>query len=605
MKIFGLTLFITIFFSSFSNAQFIVNLTVNSSSDTVKTCINQNITFVASATYNGSVITGVNYLWDFDDTEKISDIDLVTVQHSFNRRKGFRVRVIAEYNGESTYDILPVEIGLIADFSETKTDISDTLTGICPGEEFTLMASAKKSSWEGSFLNNFVELFPYELENPYTYSSPIDHKEFQFTDVLNSATDIESIGLKIEHENLSNLQIKLVCPNQSEIILKDFGGEAKYMGEPVLDDNGIEGTPYWYYWTNTPEFSTMNNESANYETLPTGNYLSENDFSNLVGCPLNGEWTIEVTDNVATDNGFIWEWSLDFVESILPENFTYQNNYLISSGTWSGFGVNGTNSSDGTAKVESPMIPGVYPYTYLINDNFGCFTSTNISANVERANFSVKKDGTAFTGIEMTSEIGDKLSFEDSTSWAAETMWDFGDDSEYQTTKNIEAYYYFDKGYYRTLMKATSAKGCVDYDTAYIVIAAIDSVTMFTDKNFIITPNGDGTNDFFTVFDGDSEYPGGKSLDSLTFTHKNSIDKDAANISEIKGRIFNRYGNTVCEWNTIEDALYGWDGTLNNNNSRYVADGLYFYVVVIRIKKDEKERVESYKGAIYVLKNNR
>lgn len=599
MKKLSLTILISILLHSFSNAQFEVNLSSNLGDDTLKICINDKVTFYSSATLASVPVTGVTYKWDFDD--KSTDTG-DTVQHTFSQRKGYRVRVIAIYNNDTAYKIIPVEVGLIADFSETKTDIENEEGGICPGEEFTLEGKAANAAWEGEFVTNHVEPFIYQIEFPSIFKAPIDHKEFQYSDILNSGSEIKSIGVKIEHENLSNIQIKIVCPNQAEVILKDFGGEAKYLGEPILDDAGDEGEPYWYYWTNSPEYSTINNESANYDTLPSGNYLSEELFDKLIGCPLNGDWNIMITDNVADDNGFIWEWSLLFEDEILPDTFRYENNYPIAEGTWSGEGVGATNQQTGNCVLESPLIAGGYMYEYIIDDNFGCPSSKVLSVEVERASFTLKKDGTSVEKLKVSSEIGDELAFEDSTSWTTEILWDFGDNTENRTEEKIDPYFYIEEGLYQVLMKATSAKGCVDYDTALIDILSLDSVQMFTDKNFIITPNGDGVNDFFTVFDGDGTYTGGDHIDSLIFSNDFSADKDAANILEFKGRIFNRYGQVVCEWNSVEEALHGWDGTNRNNGNIYVADGTYYYVVIIRLKYEEK-KLEPYKGAVYVLKN--
>lgn len=604
MKLIKLIILFSIVFIQSTKAQFEVNLSSNLGNDTVKTCISTKVTFYASSTDGGLPVTGVTYSWDFDDGTQLSEIDLDTVEHIFINRKGFRVRVIAEYNGSTAYKILPVEIGLTANFLETKSDVPEGI-GVCPGEEFNLFGIAKDTSWTGEFITNYVELFAYEIEFPYVYSAPIDHKEFQYNDLLSDGEMIESIGLKIEHENLSNLQIKIVCPNETEVILKDFGGYAKYLGEPVLDDDGVTGIPYWYFWTNSPEFSTINSESMNYETLPSGNYLSDNNLDGLIGCPMNGIWNVVVTDNVSPDNGFITESSLIFDEAILPDTFQYSNNYPLSTCSWNGVGSYSTNTTNGTSLVESSEIPGIYTYTFRIKDNFGCESSTSLSVEVEKAIFGMTAEEAEADGNEIAAYIGDKLSFKDSTSWAIETRWDFGDASDNKFDKNV-IHYYLDEGNYRVIMKATSAKGCVDYDTAFIEMNPLDTVEMFTDKNYIFTPNGDGINDYFSVFDGDTEYQGGNEIDSVKFTYDNSVDKDAANIAKLTGRIYNRYGQVVCEWNSVEEALNGWDGTNRDNGNIYVADGLYFYVVLVELKykneSKEFERIKKYKGMLYVVK---
>ena len=51
--------------------------------------------------------------------------------------------------------------------------------------------------------------------------------------------------------------------------------------------------------------------ASNREEL-SGFYVPASDFTELVGCPLNGEWKIEVRDSVAVDNGWLFNWSIDF-----------------------------------------------------------------------------------------------------------------------------------------------------------------------------------------------------------------------------------------------------------------------------------------------------
>ena len=46
--------------------------------------------------------------------------------------------------------------------------------------------------------------------------------------------------------------------------------------------------------------------------MPPGDYQSAENWSNLIGAPLNGEWTLSVTDLWGSDNGYIFEWSITF-----------------------------------------------------------------------------------------------------------------------------------------------------------------------------------------------------------------------------------------------------------------------------------------------------
>ena len=42
--------------------------------------------------------------------------------------------------------------------------------------------------------------------------------------------------------------------------------------------------------------------------VPPGSYMPMGDFADFVGCPVNGEWTLQVVDNWGADNGYIFNW---------------------------------------------------------------------------------------------------------------------------------------------------------------------------------------------------------------------------------------------------------------------------------------------------------
>ncbi|MEZ4799555.1 MAG: hypothetical protein R2809_07260 [Flavobacteriales bacterium] len=54
------------------------------------------------------------------------------------------------------------------------------------------------------------------------------------------------------------------------------------------------GVGYDYWWSPTATNGTWADNSGG--TLPSGTYESFGDLSDLVGCPLNGAWAIEVCD---------------------------------------------------------------------------------------------------------------------------------------------------------------------------------------------------------------------------------------------------------------------------------------------------------------------
>jgi hypothetical protein len=131
----------------------------------------------------------------------------------------------------------------------------------------------------------------------------------------------------MEHSWLRDLQIEMICPSGTVIVLQQFlgqtGGEI-YMGEPNDNDgfDPIPGVGYEYCWTPTatnPPMLDWANANPLAGTLPAGDYQASSGFGALVGCDLNGLWRIRATDDWGIDNGFIFEWSLEFNSEIITD----------------------------------------------------------------------------------------------------------------------------------------------------------------------------------------------------------------------------------------------------------------------------------------------
>ena len=59
--------------------------------------------------------------------------------------------------------------------------------------------------------------------------------------------------------------------------------------------------------------------SAGNSIDPSVTYEPETSFANFAGCPINGQWTIIVQDNLGTDDGWIFEWGL-FILTNFPRH---------------------------------------------------------------------------------------------------------------------------------------------------------------------------------------------------------------------------------------------------------------------------------------------
>ncbi|MCH8317405.1 MAG: choice-of-anchor L domain-containing protein, partial [Bacteroidetes bacterium] len=177
--------------------------------------------------------------------------------------------------------------------------------------------------------------------NGNVYTTSINITAFDPSALLTDISMLQSICISMEHSFIGELEIKLIAPDSTEIILKQQpGGSNANFGEPVAlgptDGNNPDTTAgicYEYCFTINPTYGTMVSEVGNYtytytdvtgrvlsdKYLPSGSYQSYQPLSGLIGVPLNGDWTIWVMDNNPNDNGYICSWSISLT-SDLPDS---------------------------------------------------------------------------------------------------------------------------------------------------------------------------------------------------------------------------------------------------------------------------------------------
>ncbi len=214
-----------------------------------------------------------------------------------------------------------------------------------------------------------------------SYQTEVVITAFAPNQTLDDIDNLLGICLNMEHSYLGDLNITITCPDGTTVTLKSFpGGGGTYLGEPIDIDSDLEpGVGYDYCWSPSPEYADMVTESANYTTLPSGDYTSEQTLSDLVGCPLNGTWTITVQDNLASDNGYIFYWGLALDPSISPfyEIFTPT---IVDMG-WDPNTTIIEELSDDSVTILGTLENPV-EYTFSITDDFGCTYDTTISLDV-------------------------------------------------------------------------------------------------------------------------------------------------------------------------------------------------------------------------------
>ncbi len=516
------------------HSQFSVSITANNGS----ACIDSSIQFIAQAINDGDTISGVTFRWSFGDGSiSKSGVDLDTITHKFKKGQGYIIRVDAEKETLSDYDLKQFNIALKPNFEGTKSDREEP---ICLGQQIFLTGKIKDTAWQYTDLYERIENEAIVISESKAFSSLFDYRSFKKTEVITDGSEIDTVGIMLEHTDISHLKIELIAPNGVSLLLKDFGGSAgKDFGQPNTSEPGKPGIAYYYYWTNNPQFGQMNMTNPTGDALQQGTYEPEQAFSTLTNCPLNGEWTIKLTDNNTASSGFAFATKLVIKGEHFFDSWAYQNSYSFPE--WVGSGVSSTSEIGLATAI--PNAHGNHRYTYKVTDNFGCPSDTSIINNVEAATFVTTPDSAAgpFDLI---------VKFENTTSWAELYEWDFGDRSEISFEESPE-HVYTKHGEYIAFMKVKTEDGCMD-TTSIIVKVTIPKSSLDEIPN-AFSPNDDGKNDIFKLQKGTA-------------------------IRELNAYIYSRWGKKVAEWHSIEDAVErGWDGRVKGGGR--AAPGVYYYII--------------------------
>jgi gliding motility-associated-like protein len=359
-----------------------------------------------------------NFIWSFNNNNNISTVLGQNPTISFEEEGGIilGLRIVDQYGCESTNAIEKrIQVSPKPTFQGTFTSEEE----ICLTEQAFLQGVTVGDSGPsvpGEPLTHTHETEPLELGlagetflpdgNGVSYETSLFFDQFAPGATLQNAEQLLSVCLNMEHSYLGDLEIKLVCPNEQEVILKAFpGGGARVLGEPVFPDdaNPVPGVGYDYCFSNEPTFALMITEPTTYTvagvngglrqgipeaTYPENSYTSVQPLSNLEGCPLNGAWTIVVTDNLGADNGFIFSWGITLAQELLPIPFVFTANEVARG--WLPHSINDPDIVEYDAFNETmlvqPTTAGEHEYIYRYINDFGktgCVFDTTVVVNVK------------------------------------------------------------------------------------------------------------------------------------------------------------------------------------------------------------------------------
>lgn len=373
---------------------------------------NANVQFNLTTSYpeNGTIYnqadTSSYFHWFWGDGKDTIRKNLTNVSHTYAQEGGYNIRlIITDSNG--CVNRLPIT-------AKVRTGIKPIFkisapANLCVGDSVKLTPNAF-ATFNGGYVTPLTGSFlslPISGDSLFmpdgsgvTYFSNIFISQFAQGQTLTNINDLKGIFMNMEHSYLGDLNISITAPNGVTVNLKSYpGGSSCFLGEPVDEPQAtpltsplyaIAGKGYTYWFNSTPTYGTMVAESNNFnysfvdnsgvaqnnkKYLPSGSYTSSASLNALVGTPLNGTWTLQVRDNLPADNGFLFNWKLDFNPALFPNVETY--NVPIISQNWT-TPANGLVNVTGTIANIQPDMAGNLSYFYRVVDTFGCVFDTTI-----------------------------------------------------------------------------------------------------------------------------------------------------------------------------------------------------------------------------------
>lgn len=364
----------------------------------IKICKGVTVTFNGTATFSGSG-TGATYAWHFNDGTVMNGL---TVSRNFPNEGVYVVDLIVTDNqncsNKNCDSRRVIQVSTTPHFNATI--FPDT---VCMNKLAQIIGVVTPVEGKYNCAPPVADTTFLPDGSGVSYSTSINVTCFTACDTVKSPADIESICLTMEHSYLGDLDWKIICPNNQETVLKSFasGGSGTILGNPVATDLPVDGSnsllpgigfPYCFSPTSTNGFiySPANWTNVSPYTDPVGNvstnnggsifqanagtYQADGNWNNLIGCPLNGNWTIKVTDHLNADNGYIFNWSIDFNPNLGAYSFfpTYPiQNWVPNPDIVS-------TANGGSIINIIPKTGGTHCYTFQVKDAFNCAYDTTI-----------------------------------------------------------------------------------------------------------------------------------------------------------------------------------------------------------------------------------
>jgi len=358
--------------------------------DSIRVCIGDVVNFQNSGSHAQPGFTIADYSWDFMDGTTAAGQN---VGHAFDEPGQYRVQLfVTDDNGCSNANLIDLQV-LVATVPNFINFPGDTT--LCLGESLSFTATPElyEVLWDGFPGVEYIDdgCLPDTLLG---VSQDVELLQTGFAAglIIDELSDLQSICVDLEHSFMGDLVIIVECPNGQTEILHQQGGGGTQIGVPNQLDNvdcsdpTTQGTPFTYCFTATATETWVEwvDNSGFGGTIPAGDYEPIEPLNNLLGCPVNGVWTLTVIDNWAADDGTLFGFGINLDPDLYPdiETFEPQIGHGADSSYWNAPAPYATISADGDIISINPTAPGTFTYTYTVIDDFGCSNDTSVTVTV-------------------------------------------------------------------------------------------------------------------------------------------------------------------------------------------------------------------------------
>ena len=389
----------------------------------VDVCFGDSIEFVAqpyfpyepggdsAALSGGGYMQSTNYTVTWELSDGSPPINTNSFLFTPSSRNGYLLTLkIEDSFGQFYYSICKIRVSSIPIFSSCGT----TQSPICLGRLSELYGGVTGSDTVG--VDPVISNFPiggvfgsltYLPDGSGTnYTTDISISGFIPGATIQNPNDIEKMCVKMEHSYLGDLEMKLTCPSGQSVNIFNsstspgglfpggFAGSNTFLGGAFDNNTGNVGVCEQYCFSNLngamPAFVNGYNTIASSGPsigvmVDPGLYEPEESYlPNLVGCPVNGTWTLTVRDNFSIDDGYICEWGIYFNSILSPNQVTYSTSIISANWVEVDTTVSTIISFLDTNIVINPPSIGTYGYKFEVEDEFGCSYDTIIDIVVEQ-----------------------------------------------------------------------------------------------------------------------------------------------------------------------------------------------------------------------------